>query len=130
MPTRSFKPYYGKKKGLVLSIDIGTTYSGVSYAFLEPGKRPEIKTVYGYELRFSVACLLSDRGHRWTDFKKQEGNYRIPTVVYYGKDGRPCGFGYMKEDDTDGESEQSDDFVDASEVDVSDEISYPYASLW
>ena len=36
----------------------------------------------------------------------------------------------MKEDDTDGESEQSDDFVDASEVDVSDEISYPYASRW
>ena len=48
MPTRAFKPYDGKKTGLVLGIDVGTTYTGVSYAFLEPGKSPEIKTVYGY----------------------------------------------------------------------------------
>ena len=59
MPTRSLKPYRGSKKGLVLSIDVGTTYTGVSYALLEPGQSPEINTVYGYERHFGGSVLLS-----------------------------------------------------------------------
>lgn len=38
-------PYHGLKRKLVLAIDLGTTYSGISYAILDPGKAPEIKTV-------------------------------------------------------------------------------------
>jgi len=41
--TRS--PYKGTSRKLVLAFDIGTTYSGVSYAFLDPGVVPEIKGV-------------------------------------------------------------------------------------
>ena len=73
----------------------------------------------------ALCCfLLVDYLCRWTDFKKQDGNYRIPTVVYYGRDGRPCGFGYMKEDEM-ADPEQDDGFVD-----VSDENSYPYVARW
>ena len=43
MPTRS--PYTGDAKKLVLGLDIGTTYSGISYAVLEPEEVPEIKGV-------------------------------------------------------------------------------------
>lgn len=38
-------PYHGTKRRLVLAFDLGTTFSGVSYAILDPGKVPEIKTV-------------------------------------------------------------------------------------
>jgi len=41
--TRS--PYKGTSRKLVLAFDIGTTYSGVSYAILEPDRVPEIKSV-------------------------------------------------------------------------------------
>jgi len=38
-------PYAGPSRKLVLAFDIGTTYSGVSYALLDPGFVPEIKSV-------------------------------------------------------------------------------------
>ena len=41
--TRS--PYSGSSRKLVLAFDIGTTYSGVCYAFLDPGLVPEINHV-------------------------------------------------------------------------------------
>ena len=44
--TRS--PYKGTSRKLVLAFDIGTTYSGVSYALLDPGLVPEIKSVGRY----------------------------------------------------------------------------------
>ena len=37
--------YNGSKRKLVLSIDLGTTYSGISYAILDPGQVPETKPV-------------------------------------------------------------------------------------
>ena len=38
-------PYAGSSKKLALAFDIGTTFSGVSYALLDPGMVPEIKSV-------------------------------------------------------------------------------------
>lgn len=38
-------PYSGKTLGIVIGIDVGTTYSGVSYAILRPGEIPEIVPV-------------------------------------------------------------------------------------
>ncbi len=35
----------GSKVELVVGIDVGTTFSGVSYAFLRPGEAPEIQSV-------------------------------------------------------------------------------------
>ncbi|PFH47733.1 hypothetical protein AMATHDRAFT_151430 [Amanita thiersii Skay4041] len=42
------KPYQGDKRKLVISIDVGTTYSGVSYAVLDPGLPSQIQGVTQY----------------------------------------------------------------------------------
>ena len=39
------KPYKGNNKKLVLSLDIGTTFSGMSYVLLDPGQAPKIEPV-------------------------------------------------------------------------------------
>ncbi|KAI0091316.1 hypothetical protein BDY19DRAFT_984231 [Irpex rosettiformis] len=60
------KPYTGLTRSLVLALDIGTTFSGVSYAILEPGEVPKI--------------------HGVTRFPGQEhvaGNSKIPSIMYY-----------------------------------------------
>ncbi|KJA20585.1 hypothetical protein HYPSUDRAFT_1091217 [Hypholoma sublateritium FD-334 SS-4] len=64
------KPYSGLSRSLVIAIDVGTTFSGVSYAILEPGEIPKI--------------------HGVTRFPGQEhvaGNSKIPSVIYYDKNG-------------------------------------------
>ena len=37
--------YSGLSRKLVIALDIGTTFSGAAYAFLDPGEVPEIKPV-------------------------------------------------------------------------------------
>ncbi|KAI0694608.1 hypothetical protein BC835DRAFT_1274275 [Cytidiella melzeri] len=64
------KPYTGQTRSLVLALDIGTTFSGVSYAILEPGEVPKI--------------------HGVTRFPGQEhvaGNSKIPSIMYYDTHG-------------------------------------------
>ena len=43
-----FKPYAGPARKLVLGIDVGTTYSGISYAILDPGEIPKIQGITRY----------------------------------------------------------------------------------
>ncbi|KAJ7285065.1 hypothetical protein C8J57DRAFT_1432280 [Mycena rebaudengoi] len=65
------KPYSGPVRSLVLAIDVGTTFSGVSYAILEPGSVPKI--------------------HGVTRFPGQEhvaGNCKIPSILWYDSSGR------------------------------------------
>ena len=38
------KPYTGAQRKLVVGMDVGTTFSGVSYSILDPG---EVPVVYG-----------------------------------------------------------------------------------
>ena len=38
----TLQPYRGLVHKLVLAFDVGTTYSGVSYAILDPGEVPNI----------------------------------------------------------------------------------------
>ncbi|PPQ99003.1 hypothetical protein CVT24_003485 [Panaeolus cyanescens] len=62
--------YQGKTSQLVLAFDVGTTFSGISYAILEPGSIPAIRGI--------------------TQFPGQEnvgGDCKIPTLLYYSKDG-------------------------------------------
>ncbi|KAI0704701.1 hypothetical protein C8Q76DRAFT_801605 [Earliella scabrosa] len=65
----SLRPYDGPVRKLVLGIDIGTTYSGISYAFLDPGKIPKI--------------------HSLNNYPAQEGlsEFKIPSIMYYRPDG-------------------------------------------
>ncbi|KAI0738326.1 hypothetical protein C8Q80DRAFT_1275839 [Daedaleopsis nitida] len=66
----SLQPYKGTVRKLVLGIDVGTTYSGVAYAILDPGEPPKI--------------------HGVTRFPGQEahaGDSKIPSILYYHQDG-------------------------------------------
>ncbi|PFH48911.1 hypothetical protein AMATHDRAFT_5380 [Amanita thiersii Skay4041] len=61
-------PSNGREKKLVMSFDVGTTFTGVSYVILEPGKIPQI---------FGV-----------TNFPGQQtGDSKIPSVVLYDQAG-------------------------------------------
>ncbi|KAH9840789.1 uncharacterized protein C8Q71DRAFT_794860 [Rhodofomes roseus] len=67
------QPYIGTTRKLVLAIDVGTTYSGVSYCILTPGEIPKV--------------------HSITRFPGQEGedksrDTKIPSVVYYDDGGK------------------------------------------
>ena len=37
--------YSGSSRKLVIALDIGTTFSGAAYAFLDPGEVPQIQSV-------------------------------------------------------------------------------------
>ena len=37
--------YAGHTRKLVVALDIGTTFSGAAYAFLDPGEIPQIRSV-------------------------------------------------------------------------------------
>ncbi|KAI6017318.1 hypothetical protein BKA83DRAFT_4326647 [Pisolithus microcarpus] len=69
-------PYTGESRRLVIAFDIGTTHSGVSYSILTPGEIPEIFPV----TRFPHQGVVGD-------------NCKIPTVIYYDKQGKVCATG-------------------------------------
>ncbi|RXW25662.1 hypothetical protein EST38_g138 [Candolleomyces aberdarensis] len=55
--------YRGDTQKLLLAFDIGTTFSGISYSILDPGK------------------------------EHVGGDSKIPTVIYYDEGGKPCAIG-------------------------------------
>ncbi|KAF7327661.1 hypothetical protein MKEN_00345500 [Mycena kentingensis (nom. inval.)] len=65
------RPYTGSVRSLVCAIDVGTTFSGVSYSILEPGEVPKIFGVTRFPGQEHVA-----------------GNCKIPSVLYYDSHGR------------------------------------------
>ncbi|TFK64289.1 hypothetical protein BDN72DRAFT_881586 [Pluteus cervinus] len=70
MNSRHRRPYSGTQRRLALAFDIGTTYSGVSYAVLDPGLVPEIQGITRYPSQQKVG-----------------GDSKIPSIVYYDKHG-------------------------------------------
>ncbi|EKM51017.1 uncharacterized protein PHACADRAFT_32060 [Phanerochaete carnosa HHB-10118-sp] len=65
----SLKPFSGPLRKLVLAFDVGTTYSGIGYAILDPGEAPKIQCV--------------------TRFPGQEnGDFKIPSVLWYTQEGK------------------------------------------
>ncbi|KZV77329.1 hypothetical protein PENSPDRAFT_747068 [Peniophora sp. CONT] len=68
------KVFHGGKRRLVLAFDLGTTYSGVSYAILDPGNIPRIQTVSRYP-------------------GQEAGDAKIPTIIYYDKRGKAVALG-------------------------------------
>ncbi|EEB98570.1 hypothetical protein MPER_01898, partial [Moniliophthora perniciosa FA553] len=63
------KPYIGSATKLVVCFDIGTTWSGVSFSFLEPGLVPVTESVTKFPGRI------------------QAGSTKIPTIIAYNADG-------------------------------------------
>jgi hypothetical protein len=67
-------PYHGTKRRLVLAFDLGTTYSGVSYAVLDPGKVPRIQTV--------SRSVLFYQSNIYTDYPKVTQDKRRAMLKY------------------------------------------------
>lgn len=88
------KPYEGSQKRLVLGIDLGTTFSGVSYSLLDPGEVPRICSVTRCAKTFQVhrcAKLLKSFPILFTRYPGQEhasGSSKTPSVLYYDKNGK------------------------------------------
>ncbi|KAJ3513955.1 hypothetical protein NMY22_g14893 [Coprinellus aureogranulatus] len=74
LPAR--KKYRGQSRRLLLAFDIGTTFSGISYSILDPGKVPQILPVTRYPSQEQVG-----------------GDSKIPTVLYYDSEGKPAAIG-------------------------------------
>ncbi|KJA20616.1 hypothetical protein HYPSUDRAFT_42920 [Hypholoma sublateritium FD-334 SS-4] len=87
-PTRA--PFSGLRRKLVLAFDVGTTYSGISYSVLDPDRVPEIKGV----TKFPAQDYIS-------------GASKIPTVIYYDRNGKVRAVG--AETLRDGIQEQAED---------------------
>ena len=95
------------RRGLVLAFDVGTTYSGISYRYislpyliqvankwgldslLDPGETPEIKgiTRWGTWSRSLDLWLNKDDG-RFPANEHISGASKIPTIIYYDRDGK------------------------------------------
>ncbi|CAA7260321.1 unnamed protein product [Cyclocybe aegerita] len=66
------KAFSGDSRKLVLAFDVGTTFSGISYSILDPGRSPEIRGV----TRFPG------------QHESYNGSSKIPTIIYYDKNGK------------------------------------------
>ena len=82
------KPYIGTTRSLVLALDVGTTFSGVSYAILEPSEVPKIHGV--------TRCVpplqhwsrtLALTHNRFPGQEHVAGNSKIPSIMYYDANG-------------------------------------------
>lgn len=93
-------PHVGDRQSLVISFDVGTTFSGASYAFLTPGEVPQIHSVTG------CVVLIADANHHlraqielnriiysYQGQEDQASSSKVPTVLIYtpGGDLVACG---------------------------------------
>ncbi|KAJ7628222.1 hypothetical protein DFH06DRAFT_1480624 [Mycena polygramma] len=75
----SRKPYSGPR-ALVFGIDVGTTFSGLSYSILEPGQIPAIRPI--------TRSVLTGSGDM--NFPGQQdvgGDSKVPTFIFYDREG-------------------------------------------
>ncbi|KAI0315432.1 hypothetical protein OF83DRAFT_1173829, partial [Amylostereum chailletii] len=68
------QPYSGLKRRLVIAFDLGTTFSGVSYAVLDPGRVPEIRAVTRYP-------------------GQDAGDSKVQTIIHYDSKGKVVAIG-------------------------------------
>ncbi|KAF8549070.1 hypothetical protein OG21DRAFT_1515573 [Imleria badia] len=66
----NLKSYAGPTSKLVVAFDIGTTYSGISYCFLERGRVPEVLGVTRFPGQAAVG-----------------GDAKVPSLLYYDRTG-------------------------------------------
>ncbi|KAI0310789.1 hypothetical protein OF83DRAFT_1069981 [Amylostereum chailletii] len=85
------EPYHGAKRRLVLAFDLGTTFSGISYAVLDPGHEPHISTVTRYP-------------------GQEAGDSKVQTVIYYDANGKVVATGAEEPPTDDGD--EDDDWED------------------
>ncbi|KAJ3710594.1 hypothetical protein DFJ43DRAFT_1170684 [Lentinula guzmanii] len=95
--TPNRKPYDGSVRKLVIAFDIGTTFSGVSYAILDPGEVPETQPVTSFPAQAKVG-----------------GSAKIPSIVCYDKEGKVRAVGSEAEEPAFIEQAEDEGFVTVS----------------
>ena len=79
--------YSGSSRKLVVAFDIGTTFSGAAYAFLDPGQVPQIRSVTRPVLPRSLIWQQGvTNNHRYLN-NPNPGSAKIPSVLYYDRNG-------------------------------------------
>ncbi|KAJ7471922.1 hypothetical protein FB451DRAFT_311117 [Mycena latifolia] len=73
-------PYSGSTRKLIISIDVGTTFTATSYCLLQPGNVPKFEEIL-----------------RWP--KQATPDAKVPSVLYYDKNGKARAFGAETEDE-------------------------------
>ncbi|KAJ7207969.1 hypothetical protein GGX14DRAFT_634628 [Mycena pura] len=73
-------PYRGSTRKLIVSIDVGTTYTATSFCLLQPGNVPKFEEIL-----------------RWP--KQATPDAKVPSVLYYDKQGKAMAFGAETEDE-------------------------------
>ncbi|KAF7328904.1 hypothetical protein MVEN_02520100 [Mycena venus] len=73
-------PYSGSARKLIISIDVGTTFTATSFCLLQPGNVPKFEEIL-----------------RWP--KQATPDAKVPSVLYYDRSGRPKAFGAETEDE-------------------------------
>lgn len=79
------EPYSGSATGIVIGIDVGTTFSGVSYAILRPGEVPEVVSIT-QSVRHNVYSLLSTLNQLLSASRFSGQTImgaKIPSVIFY-----------------------------------------------
>ncbi|KAJ7302367.1 hypothetical protein DFH08DRAFT_794556 [Mycena albidolilacea] len=72
--------YSGSARKLVISIDVGTTFTATSFCLLQPGNVPKFEEIL-----------------RWP--KQATPDAKVPSVLYYDNNGNPKAFGAETEDE-------------------------------
>lgn len=80
------QPFAGPLRRLVLAFDVGTTYSGVAYAVLDPGEVPKIQGVTRYEASTCVMVVIVSYFIRYPG--QENTGFKIPSILYYTRDGK------------------------------------------
>lgn len=87
---------------MVIAIDVGTTFSGVSYAILRPGEIPFIQGVTRLVLknRYLPAHYLDtySKTSRFPDQDRVAGDKKVPSVMYYDETGQVRAAGATAQD--------------------------------
>ncbi|KAJ7186851.1 hypothetical protein C8R46DRAFT_280810 [Mycena filopes] len=73
-------PYAGPSKKLIISIDVGTTFTATSFCLLQPGNVPKFEEIL-----------------RWP--KQATPDAKVPSVLYYDQQGKARAFGAETEDE-------------------------------
>ncbi|KAJ6510553.1 hypothetical protein C8R45DRAFT_858499 [Mycena sanguinolenta] len=81
-------PYSGPARKLVISVDVGTTFTATSFCLLQPGNVPKFEEIL-----------------RWP--KQATPDAKVPSVLYYDKNGTARAFG--------AETDDEDTFMEAEE---------------
>ncbi|KIL60592.1 hypothetical protein M378DRAFT_83572 [Amanita muscaria Koide BX008] len=94
MPTHQRQPYFGTERKLVIAIDVGTTFSGVSYVLLDPGAVPQIQPVT-----------------QFVGQREPRGDSKVPSIVCYSQDGTVVAAGAETDPETNDALAEMDDVI-------------------